>query len=72
MEQEGFRKDFSTIDHIFTLDQLIEKANKYKIEMNFIFIGFSRAFDSIEHTGDGKPGYPQKMGLNNQGNIPKS
>ena len=50
MEQAGFRKDFSTIDHIFTLDQLIEKANEYKIEMNFIFIDFSKAFDSIKHT----------------------
>ena len=27
LEQADFRKNFSTVDHIFTLDQLIEKAN---------------------------------------------
>lgn len=46
-EQAGFRKGFSTVDHIHTLNQLIEKAREYQIEMHLIFIDFRKAFDTV-------------------------
>ncbi len=48
-EQGGFRKGYSTIDHIFTLNQLIEKAKEYNMQINLLFIDFHKAFDSVSH-----------------------
>lgn len=48
-EQAGFRKNFSTIDHIFVVTQLIEKCNEYNNTLYICFIDFTKAFDSIEH-----------------------
>lgn len=50
IEQAGFRKNFSTIDHLFTIGQLIEKANEYNIEIHMIFVDFNKAFDSVKHS----------------------
>ena len=49
--QAGFRKSFSTTDHIFTLNSLIElfKANKKKLYC--AFIDFSKAFDTVWRIG---------------------
>lgn len=49
-EQAGFRKGLSAIDHIHTVNQLIEKANEYEIELHLVFVDFQKAFDSINHT----------------------
>ncbi len=46
-EQAGFRKDFSTIDQIFTVRQLLEKAKEYQIGVYLRFIDFKKAYDSI-------------------------
>ncbi|KAK6735639.1 hypothetical protein RB195_018701 [Necator americanus] len=43
-EQAGFRKGFSTIDHIHTVSKLIE----YKMPLCFTFIDLKKAFDSVE------------------------
>lgn len=43
-EQAGF------IDHIFSINQLTERTNKYRIELNLFFIEFNKAFDSIRHS----------------------
>ncbi len=48
-EQAGFRGKFSTIDHILTIKQLLEKADEYKIEVHLLFIDFKKAFDSLNH-----------------------
>ena len=48
-EQAGFRKTFSTIDHIHTLGQLIEKTSEFNINIALMFIDFSKAFDSPFH-----------------------
>lgn len=48
-EQAGLRKYFSTVDQIFTLNHLIEKANEYNFEINLMLIDFKNAFDSINH-----------------------
>lgn len=49
VEQAGFRKDFSTIDHIHTIKQLIEKYNEYKKTIYIAFIDYAKAFDSLRH-----------------------
>ncbi len=48
-KQAGFRKEFSTIDHIHTLNQLIERANEYNLNLRILFIDFAKAFDSVYH-----------------------
>ncbi|KAJ8704650.1 hypothetical protein PYW07_011838 [Mythimna separata] len=49
VEQAGFRKDFSTIDHIHTTKQLIQKYNEYNKPIYLAFIDYSKAFDSLIH-----------------------
>ena len=48
-EQAGFRKNYSTVDHLHTLMQIQEKANEWQIPLWTCFIDFEKAFDSIEH-----------------------
>ena len=40
---------FSTIDHIYTLNQIIEKTNEYNPPLCVGFIDYEKAFDSVEH-----------------------
>ncbi len=47
-EQAGFRKNYSTMDHIFTLTQLIERAREYKLPLCVAFVDYEKAFDSVE------------------------
>lgn len=49
VEQAGFRKDFSTIDHIHTIKQIMEKYNEYGKPLYIAFIDYTKAFDSIYH-----------------------
>ena len=49
-EQAGFRSGFSTIDHLHTLNQLIEKSIEYNKPLCLAFVDYEKAFDSIEHT----------------------
>lgn len=49
--QAGFRKDYSTIDHIFTLNSLIEILRHHKKKIFCAFIDFSKAFDSVWRFG---------------------
>ena len=48
-DQAGFRRKFSTIDHIYTLNQIIEKTNEYNLPLYVGFIEYEKAFDSVEH-----------------------
>ncbi len=48
-DQAGFRKGFSNVDHLFTVNQIIEKAREYKFPLYLIFIDYNKAFDSIHH-----------------------
>lgn len=49
IEQAGFRKNFSTIDHIHTIKQIIEKYSEYGKTLYMAFIDYAKAFDSISH-----------------------
>ncbi|KAK6737640.1 hypothetical protein RB195_020009 [Necator americanus] len=48
-EQAGFRKGFSTIDHIHTVSKLFEVSREYKMPLCLTFIDLKKAFDSIEN-----------------------
>jgi hypothetical protein len=48
-EQAGFRKKFSTIDHLHTMNQIIEKCLEFQLDLYIALIDFSKAFDSIIH-----------------------
>lgn len=49
VEQAGFRKHFSTTDHIHTLTQIIEKYLEFDKPLYICFIDYSKAFDSLYH-----------------------
>ena len=51
-EQAGFRRQYSTIDHIFTLRQIISNAiygDKRK-KIYCIFVDYQKAFDTVKRT----------------------
>lgn len=49
--QAGFRSDYSTCDHIFTLNFLVQKLKSEKKKLYCSFIDFSAAFDSVWRAG---------------------
>ena len=49
--QAGFRKDYSTSDHIFVLNSLIEIMKFEKKKLFCAFIDFSQAFDNVWRIG---------------------
>ena len=48
-EQAGFRRDYSTTDHIFTLFAVIQKYLLHKKKLYVAFIDFKKAFDLISY-----------------------
>ena len=49
--QAGFRKQYSTLDHIFTLHALNEIMKSREQKLFCCFVDFSSAFDSIRRAG---------------------
>jgi len=47
-EQAGFRKGFSTIDHIFTFKCLLDLYTSKKKKLFCAFIDYKKAFDSVD------------------------
>ncbi|GBP52317.1 Probable RNA-directed DNA polymerase from transposon BS [Eumeta japonica] len=50
VEQAGFRRSLSTIDHIRTVKQILEKYNEYKKKVYIVFIDYAKAFNSLNHS----------------------
>ena len=50
VEQAGFRRGFSTMDHIHSICRLIEVGREYQIPVVMVFVDFEKAFDSLEIT----------------------
>ena len=48
-EQAGFRKGYSTTDHLQSINQIIEKCNEYNLNLCIAYIDYEKAFDSVEH-----------------------
>ena len=48
-DQAGFRKGYSTTDHLQALNQIIEKSNEYNLPLCIGFIDYEKAFDTVEH-----------------------
>ncbi|KHN83698.1 Retrovirus-related Pol polyprotein from type-1 retrotransposable element R2, partial [Toxocara canis] len=48
-ELAGFRKRFSTIDHILALTQLIERCRDYWVPVCLLFVDFKKTFDLLKH-----------------------
>ena len=50
-EQAGFRKKYFTVDHLQSLNQVIEKSEEYQLPLviGLIDYDYEKAFDSIEH-----------------------
>ena len=42
-EQAGFRKKYSTVDHLQALNQVIEKSEEYQLALVIGFIGYEKA-----------------------------
>ena len=49
-EQAGFRSNYSTTDHIFTLNSLVQLYLKNKKRLYCAFIDYAKAFDTINRT----------------------
>ena len=45
--QAGFRKGFSTTNHLHVINQLIQKTTEYNINLHLAFIDFTKAFDLL-------------------------
>ena len=48
-DQAGFRKGFSTNDHMFAASILIEKCQEWNAELWIAAVDYKKAFDSVEH-----------------------
>ena len=46
--QCGFRRNRSTVDHIFSIRQTLEKKWEYNKDVCQLFIEFEKAYDSIK------------------------
>ncbi|KAK6041107.1 hypothetical protein COOONC_21388 [Cooperia oncophora] len=46
-EQAGFRKHFSTIDHIHTINMITEKCHEFNIELCAVFVDSKKAEEKL-------------------------
>ena len=48
-EQAAFKRGHSTIYHLQSVVQILEKTNEYKIPIHMAFVDYEKAFDSVLH-----------------------
>ena len=46
-QQAGFREEYSTVDHIFTLYRLVQRYLQRNTKLYVAFVDFKTAFDSV-------------------------
>jgi hypothetical protein len=46
-EQCGFKSGRSSVDHIFTLIQILEKYNAKSKQIGLVFVDLAKAYDSV-------------------------
>lgn len=49
VEQAGFRRGFSTVDHIHSIEMIIDKYIEFQKPLYIGFIDYRKAFDTLEH-----------------------
>lgn len=49
VEQAGSRRGFSTVDHIHTLELIMEKYQEKQRTLYILFIDYQKAFDTVRH-----------------------
>jgi len=47
LSQAGFKKGFSTTDHLHTINLLLQRATEYQQNIHIAFIDFTKAFDLL-------------------------
>ena len=47
-EEVGFRKGFGTLEHLFTINQVVQKSHEFKLPLCMAFMDYEKAFDSIK------------------------
>jgi hypothetical protein len=50
-DQVGFRRGYSTVDHLFSLTLLHQKTQEHQMNLWIPAVDFRKAFDTIEHDG---------------------
>ncbi|GBP91231.1 Probable RNA-directed DNA polymerase from transposon BS [Eumeta japonica] len=50
IKQAGFKKGYSTIDHIHTIELIIEKYQELQRPLYITFIDYQKAFDPVTHS----------------------
>ena len=49
-KEQGFRKSYSTTDHLQALNKIAEKSNEYNLPLCVGFIDYEKkTFDTVEH-----------------------
>lgn len=64
IEQAGFRRGFSTVDHIHTLEMIIEKYQEFNRPLYTVFIDYQKAFDTLLHSAIWEALLSQEVELN--------
>ncbi|CAH2088608.1 unnamed protein product [Euphydryas editha] len=49
VEQAGFRRGFSTVDHIHSIEMIIDKYVEFQKPLYIGFIDYRKAFDTLKH-----------------------
>ena len=48
-EKAGFKKGYSTTDHLQSINQVIEEFNEFHLPLCIAYIDYEKAFDSVEY-----------------------